>query len=383
MKTSRRRQRRSPALLLIVLCLLIGLGFAGVYLAGRLIPQLAQQQFGPPAPGLTSFQRINYSCQLLLNQKDLVNPIEVSGKDVSVKIELGETAGMVSNQLNQTGLIRNAEAFRVYLVYAGLDTHLQAGEYQLNSGMTPIEIARKLQDATPEKVTFVILPGWRAEEIAASLPTSGLSITPEEFLAAVKSMAFGIPLNQPSADIKSMEGFFFPDSYEISRAISVDAFIQVILQNFDVHVTEEIRAGFTRQGLTLLQGIILASIVQKEAVVEDEEPTIASVFLNRLNQNMKLDSDPTVQYALGYNSEQNTWWTNPLSAADLQIDSAYNTYIYVGLPPGPISNPGLSALQAVAYPATTPYFYFRAKCDGSGRHLFATTLEEQIQNACQ
>lgn len=97
---------------------------------------------------------------------------------------------------------------------------------------------------------------------------------------------------------------------------------------------------------------------------------------------MNLDSDPTVQYALGYNSSQNSWWTNPLSSADLQIDSPYNTYLYAGLPPGPISNPGLSALQAVAFPAETPYLYFRAKCDGSGTHNFAETLEEQIQNAC-
>jgi UPF0755 protein len=97
---------------------------------------------------------------------------------------------------------------------------------------------------------------------------------------------------------------------------------------------------------------------------------------------MKLDSDPTVQYALGYNSTQNTWWTNPLTANDLQTQSPYNTYLNAGLPPGPIANPSISALQAVAFPAQTPYYYFRARCDGSGRHLFAATLEEQVKNAC-
>jgi UPF0755 protein len=97
---------------------------------------------------------------------------------------------------------------------------------------------------------------------------------------------------------------------------------------------------------------------------------------------MKLDSDPTVQYALGHNENQGTWWTNPLTVQDLQEISPYNTYIYPGLPPGPISNPGLSALQAVASPAETPYFYFRARCDGSRMHLFAATYEEHLLNQC-
>jgi UPF0755 protein len=106
------------------------------------------------------------------------------------------------------------------------------------------------------------------------------------------------------------------------------------------------------------------------------------VFYNRLASGSRLASDPTVQYALGYNQNQGTWWTNPLSLQDLQVDSLYNTYIYNGLPPAPISNPGLAALRAVAFPAQTPYFYFRAACDGSGRHLFAQTYEEHVANEC-
>jgi UPF0755 protein len=97
---------------------------------------------------------------------------------------------------------------------------------------------------------------------------------------------------------------------------------------------------------------------------------------------MKLDSDPTIQYALGFDAQRNTWWKSPLSADDLQIVSRYNTYIYAGLPPGPIANPAIGALRAVAYPEQTGYFYFRARCDGSGRHLFAATYEEHLQNAC-
>jgi UPF0755 protein len=101
-----------------------------------------------------------------------------------------------------------------------------------------------------------------------------------------------------------------------------------------------------------------------------------------LNQGLKLEADPTVQYALGYNSNQESWWTNPLSLEDLKINSPYNTYEYPGLPPGPICNPGLPALRAVANPANTNYQYFRSACDGSGRHLFAETFEDHLDNAC-
>jgi UPF0755 protein len=109
---------------------------------------------------------------------------------------------------------------------------------------------------------------------------------------------------------------------------------------------------------------------------------IASVYLNRLRTPMKLDADPTVQYALGYNALQRTWWTNPLGAADMQIASPFNTYINDGLPPAPISNPGLTALQAVANPAESDYLYFSARCDGSGYHQFAQTFAEHLEHLC-
>jgi UPF0755 protein len=125
----------------------------------------------------------------------------------------------------------------------------------------------------------------------------------------------------------------------------------------------------------------LASIIEREAVVADERPIIASVFFNRLSAGMLLESDPTVQYALGQQPDGD-WWKSPLSLDDLALDSPYNTYRSAGLPPGPIANPGLSSLQAVANPADTPYFYFRAACDGSGRHAFAATFDEHLLNAC-
>ncbi|MGB7872793.1 MAG: endolytic transglycosylase MltG, partial [Anaerolineales bacterium] len=235
------------------------------------------------------------------------------------------------------------------------------------------------QDATPKQVSFVILPGWRIEEIADSLATSGLSITSDEFLAAARSAPPGLDYLPASA---STEGFLYPDIYILPRTITAEELVDEFLRNFSLHLTLDLREGFTRQGLEVYQAVTLASIVQREAIVADERAQIASVFLNRLKADMKLDTDPTVQYALGYDASKGTWWTNPLSAVDLQIDSPYNTYLYTGLPPGPIANPSLSALRAVAFPAETPYYFFRARCDGSGLHVFSVTFEEHLQNGC-
>jgi UPF0755 protein len=179
-----------------------------------------------------------------------------------------------------------------------------------------------------------------------------------------------------------LEGFLFPDTYDLSRNINVDDFIKTILDRFEEQVTPEIRQGFSRQGLNLEEGITLASIIQREAMVDEELPIIASVFYNRLGKGMKLDSDPTVQYALGYDKTNKTWWTNPLSLDDLKVDDQYNTYLNKGLPPGPIDSPGIAALKAVAFPASTPYYYFRAACDNSGRHVFSETFDEHLNKAC-
>jgi UPF0755 protein len=173
-----------------------------------------------------------------------------------------------------------------------------------------------------------------------------------------------------------------PGQYQIKREISARDLARLFVGQFDRFVDAELRDALANQGLDLNEAVILASIVEREAVVAEEQPMIASVFFNRLQNGMRLESDPTVQYALGYDADKRNWWKNPLSMKDLRTDSRYNTYVYEGLPPGPIANPGMDALRAVAYPAQTGYFYFRAKCDGSGRHAFSVTYEEHVQNAC-
>ena len=346
------------------------------------VPAQATQTFGPASEKLSLSQRVYLSVLLLRDQEQLMAPVDSGGSELTFRVALGESPLTIAQQLQAAGLIRDAAVFRNYLVYAGLDTTLQAGEYKLSPRMSPFQIANALQDATPAQVTFNILPGWRAEEVAAALPTSGLNITPQDFLEVIKTHPTGIdfPENLPSK--ATLEGFLFPDSYTLPRDRSADQLVGIFIQNFEAHLDNNLRQGFKRQGLNVYQAVTLASMVQREAIVEDEMPMIASVFINRLSAGLQLDSDPTVQYAMGYNETQNTWWTNPLSLEDLKINSPYNTYQVQGLPPGPIANPGLNALQAVAFPAQTPYYYFRAACDHSGRHVFSETFAEHASKAC-
>lgn len=345
------------------------------------IPARAARLYGPPAPWLSLPQRVQYSALLLWYDGLLTQPLDTTGAEQTFTIEIGESVDSVANHLQSVGLIQDADSFRSYLIYSGLDTSIQAGEYQLSTAMSALDIARELQDATPEEVTFVVLPGWRVEEIAGSLPTSGLPITYDEFLSAAKTPPRGFDF---LVGASTVEGFLYPDSYIFARRIaSAEEMIAEMLRNFAAHLTPELRNGFEKQGLTVYQAVTLASMVEREAVHEEEQATIASVYLNRFEIGMKLEADPTIQYAIGYNFLQQTWWTNPLTLLDLEVNSVYNTYKYEGLPPSPIANPSQGALRAVAFPAETPYLFFRARCDGSGFHEFSETFEEHLQNGCQ
>ena len=358
----------------MLLLVVIGLVSMAVY-----IPAMAWQSFGAPSPRLDSLQRFTYAFDLVWNTGDLTQPPDSAGAEQVFVIQPGESVNSISDRLEQTGLIRNAQTFRTYLLWTGLDTIIQTGIYRLSPAQTGRDIAQMLKSTTLTEVTFSVLPGWRMEEIAASLPSSGLDITPSAFLAAAAA-----PANPPGflpAGV-SAEGFLLPGTYILPRSTSADQLVYLLMQSFSSGLTPDLQSGFSSHGLTVFQAVTLASIIQREAVVADEMPMIASVFYNRLAVNMRLQTDPTVQYALGYDTAHATWWTTPLSLDDLKADSPYNTYLHPGLPPGPISNPGLAALQAVAAPAQSKYFYFQARCDKSGLHNFAETLAQHQQNNC-
>jgi UPF0755 protein len=360
-------------LLIVILAILVLVGLLAV-------PALAAHYYGPPARGLSIMQDFQYSATLLWDDGLLTKPLDPRGAEQPFTVDQGEPIESVAGRLELAGVIRDAGMLRDYLIYTGLDKSVQAGDYKVSSAMSIVDIASLMQDATPSEVKFVVLPGWRVEEVAASLPTSGMAITPTEFVAAAAQAPTRYDFLQGKA---SAEGFLYPDSYLLPRTTTVDQLIAVLLRNFSLHLTVDLRDGFQRQGLSVYDAVTVASIVQRESMQESEAPMIASVYLNRLRAGMKLDADPTIQYALGYNPLQRTWWTNPLGLVDFQVVSPYNTYTNDGLPPTPIDNPGVASLQAVANPADSPYYYFSARCDGSGYHEFAATFEEHLGHICR
>lgn len=353
---------------------------AVVYVFVGFLPTRAMIMYGAPASHLDVLQRVEYSTRLFFYGDALYAPLDPNGAEQTFTVESGESAFSVATRLQQAGLISDAQAFMDYLVYSGLDLTLQSGAYALSPKLSIIEIARAMQDATPTEVTFTILSGWRMEEIAAAISSTGLDIYPEDFLRAAQNPPAALDFIPGGS---SMEGFFFPYSYTVPRDATTYQLLDLVARNFVQHISDEMKAGFEARGLNIYQAATLASVIEREAVKADEMPLIASVFYNRMAIGMNLGSDPTVQYALGYDYINQTWWKNPLTLDDLKIDSPYNTYVYTGLPPAPISNPSLEALRAVAFPQESPYYFFQAKCDHSGYHNFAVTFEEHMANGCR
>lgn len=377
----RRKTRSStPLLVLVIFAVLCCLGSA--YYFAVIIPGQVTEMFGPADPSLSGTQAWQAAYRLYRVEAGLLEPLSAAGSETLFKIDTAESVASVAQRLQDGGLLASGEDFTAYLIYKGYDRALRSGEYYLSPAMTPVQIADKIHSSVGDRMEFGSIAGWRAEEVAASLQSYGLSFGPDQFLAAVQH-----PRDYPSipADYSgfgSLEGFLFPGSYPIDRDITGDGLAAEMVKAFDDALTNKMKKGFDKNGLSLYQAVILASIVEKESILAEEKPIIASVFYNRLAAGMNLETDPTVQYALGYNQSAGTWWTNPLSSDDLYVASPYNTYQNNGLPPGPICNPNLDSLKAVAFPEQTGYYYFRAACDGSGKHRFAVSLDEHIQNAC-
>jgi UPF0755 protein len=343
------------------------------------IPQ-ANTHLGSASPDLNPLEQTALSLYLLINEGRLDSPAGNPSLSYELEVLPGEPASAAVGRLQTAGIVSDGALLRNYLRYRGFDVGVEAGLYRLHGGMTIRELAESLQTADLSRNYLTIIEGWRVEEIANALPKDYLNFDPDEFLAAAHTPVPGYTFSDDLPDPFSLEGFLFPDTYHLSQDVTAIDLITTMLDNFESQVDAELREGFIRQRLSLHDAVILASIIEREAVIADEGPVIASVFLNRITLGMKLEADPTVQYAIG--SEEDGWWKTSLSLEDLNVQSPYNTYLYGGLPPGPISNPGLSALRAVAYPAETTYLYFRAMCDGSGRHVFAVTYEEHLENAC-
>jgi len=328
---------------------------------------------------LSSAEKTLLGVYLNLRRDAIETPPGTDATLIPFTIQAGENGATIATRLERQGVISDAELFRLLLRYWGVDEHLEAGDYSLRRNMPMSEVVGQLQHGRLLAKTVTIREGLRAEEVAHLLAVEGLA-DQEEFIHLVRDDAFHYDFlrDRPATAPKTLEGFLFPDTYQFSVGISTTALIDTMLQNFDRRVTIDMRKQALDNGLTLFQALTLASIVEREAVLPDERPIIASVYLNRLRQGIYLESDPTVQYGKGYDATTGIWWP-PLKPEELRtVDSPFNTYIHAGLPPGPICNPGLASLEAVLNPAQTNYLFFLAKGDGS--HAFAETFEEHLAN---
>ena len=308
---------------------------------------------------------------------DPVNPDD--SREVTFIVEPGESVGIVAQHLERIELVTDSELFRRVVQYWGADGDIQVGVYTLRPNMTMEEIMRQLQHGRMPTTTATIPEGWRVEQVAALLEEVGIT-SAQDFMRAVNQgrADYAFLRDRPPGSPMSLEGFLFPDTYQFPQQTTPEGIIDIMLQNWDRRVPPGLRQTTTEIDMTLYEVITLASIVEREVVLDAERPLIAGVYLNRLEKGMYLQSDPTVQYAKGYSEESQRWWNRMIQEEAITVVSPYNTFLNPGLPPSPICSPGLASIKAVLEPESSDYLFFYHKGDGS--HAFAVTYEEHLRN---
>lgn len=314
--------------------------------------------------------------------KFMLYPKDAANKTfVEFEVSSGITANQLAIKMEKQGLIKNHFVFKLYAKMNGGDVKIKPGKYYLSPSMTPEKILDKLVkgEIINNDVRLTIPEGSTLNIIAEIFSQKGL-ISEEDFLVSVKTEKFKDKYNflkdfPPDADL---EGFLFPDTYFLPPGKSAEFYIDVLLKRFEEVFFSKADKTLKENKIdhTMYEIVTLASIIEAEAKLESERPIIAGVFHNRLNKGMPLQSCATIAFVLDEHKEV-------LSLKDLEIDSPYNTYKNLGLPPGPIGSPGLSSILAAANPAEVDYLYFLAKGDGS--HIFSKTYPEHLsaQNKIQ
>jgi len=281
-----------------------------------------------------------------------------------VEIAPGTGTAGIAKELQQAGIVRSAFAFEAMKEFQG--GSLKAGEYRFDHAVPLGEVYARLRKGDVYTKTVVIPEGFNIFDIAQAVGAAGLGSS-AEFLAAERSNTALIAKWSPGAT--SLEGYLFPDTYKFSRRATPVQILSAMVKRFGQEA-----ALLGLQGGDVARTVTMASLVEKEVALPGERPEVASVFENRLAAGMMLQTDPTVIYA----SLMQGTWTGVIHQSELHSDSAYNTYTHVGLPPGPICNPGVAALKAALHPAQTEYLYFVAGTDGATK--FAKTLGEHNGN---
>lgn len=274
-------------------------------------------------------------------------------------VDKGESLDSIINDLAKEKLIRNRVVFYLIVKQKGIERKIQAGDFRLSPSMNAYQIAEELTHGTLD-IWVTIQEGLRKEEIAEIL-SKELGISETEF----NSLA--------------QEGYLYPDTYLIPKNPTTQQVIDILHTTFETKLTPEMRTAIKRKGMTTDEVVTLASILEREAFGDNDRQDIANILYRRLDEGIPLQVDATVQYILGYQPDEQRWWKKTLSFDDLKINSPYNTYKVTGLPPGPISNPGIQSIEAVINAdANTPYLFYIH--DPSGNTHYAKDSEGHQAN---
>jgi UPF0755 protein len=296
----------------------------------------------------------------------LHQPANPGNSKVRFVVPPGATFHEVADTLHHTGLIDSVTVFDLYARYKHLDTNIQAGAYELSRNLNMIQILTALQTAIPEEIFVRIPEGYTIKKTAAMLDAGGV-IKGSDYTALAVQGKFNYDFLKDLPPGASLEGFLFPDTYLVPRSGTAKDLITLQLDNFKRQWTDTRQAQATTRKLNPLQVVTIASLIEREARFQEDRPLVASVIYNRLAAGWLLQIDATVLYAKGV-------WQSSVSLDDRKINSPYNTYLHTGLPPGPIANPGIKAIDAALQPADTGYFFYLS--DPQGHNHYAKTNEE-------
>lgn len=324
------------------------------------VSQVNWRWVGAAALGLLLLNYVWYRYNLL--------PVSSDKSEVGFTVAAGERPPLTAQRLQRAKLIRSDWAFMLYLTLHGWRSQIRAGDYLLQPSQSSSQIAKTLVGGRVQRNLLVVPEGSTVKEIGERAAKRG--VAESEFNTALAARYEYDFLATKPANV-GLEGYLFPDSYQVRSTTGASALVRTMLDNFGRKLTDEHVAGFARLGLNLHQGITLASIVEQEVADPEDRRKVAQVFLKRLRIGQALESDPTTQYAADLLGKP----------FDLKLASPYNTYHQRGLPPGPICNPGLDAIAATIDPAKTDYLYFVSADDGTT--YFAKTFDEHQRNVAK
>ena len=315
-----------------------------------------------------------------------LQPVKAADQSVQFTIPKGVSTSQIAGILQQNGMIKNAVIFRYYVKYKQQGSQMQAGTYTMKPGLSLDEIIQKLKQGEtvkPPMLHFTIPEGYTVVQVADKLSSEG-TINRKAFLELLNepdvfSSSWIKQIPNTSKIKYKLEGYLFPDTYELDKKSKEKDIIQAMIADLNEKIAK-LPAGWQDQlqkdGLDFHQMMTIASLIEKEVVVDEERPIVAGVIMNRLHIGQPLQVDATIQYSLDKPKDR-------LYEQDLQIKSPYNTYLNKGLPPGPIANPGIKSIMAAIYPQKNNYLYYVTKKDGSFTHLFAATYAEHLHNIAE